>query len=65
MKIMVNSKSETVNPGSILDFISSKGLAPEALIVEHNYKIIKKEEWANIRLDEGDNLELLSFVGGG
>ncbi|MFO7154969.1 MAG: sulfur carrier protein ThiS [Caldicoprobacter oshimai] len=34
-------------------------------MVEHNYRIVRSEEWQNIVLKENDNLEILKFVGGG
>ena len=65
MKITVNGKTEEINTCLILDFVKNKGLKPEAVVVEHNFHIVKMKEWGNIRLQENDNLELLSFVGGG
>lgn len=65
MKITVNGKPEKFNPCSILSFVKSKGLNPDAVVVEHNYKIVKRQAWESTQLQENDNLELLSFVGGG
>ena len=47
------------------EFILNKGLVPEHIIVEHNHNIIPKGEWSNIPLKENDNIEIISFVGGG
>ena len=65
MQITVNGKSETLSPCSIIDLIISKGLKPESVVVEHNYKIVKREVWSNVFLKENDNLEVISMVGGG
>ncbi|MBW2366270.1 MAG: sulfur carrier protein ThiS [Deltaproteobacteria bacterium] len=65
MIITINGNSEEISDGSILTYIKGKGLAPEALVVEHNYKIVKKDKWDQTLLQENDNLEILSFVGGG
>ncbi len=65
MKITVNGKPEKFNSCSILYFVKSKGLNLEAVVVEHNHKIVKREAWGDTQLQENDNLELLSFVGGG
>lgn len=65
MKITVNGKPEEILPCSIRAFILGKGLAVEGVVVEYNYRIAKKDEWDRIELKENDNLEILSFVGGG
>ncbi len=65
MQITVNGQREEVEPCTISQFVQSKGLKPEALVVEHNQEIVKQERWAQIQLNENDALELLSFVGGG
>lgn len=65
MKITVNGNSEEILPCSIRAFIRQKGLAMDGLVVEYNYRIVKKDEWDAIELRENDQLEILSFVGGG
>lgn len=65
MKIKVNGKIEETTPCSLLDYIGQKGISPDGIVVELNYKIVKKADYPNIRLQEEDNLELLSFVSGG
>lgn len=65
MKITVNSKPEEIESCTIKDYITMKDLNPGSLVVEYNMNIVKKDEWGNVTLKENDNLELLSFVGGG
>lgn len=65
IKITVNGSPETVDAGSISEFLAEKGLTGEGVVVEHNYRIVKREKWPEARLRENDNLEVLSFVGGG
>jgi sulfur carrier protein len=65
MKLTVNGKLEETTPCSLLDYIRQKGISPDGIVVELNYKIIKKADFPNTQLQENDNLELLSFVGGG
>ena len=65
MKITVNGNSETIDDGSIADYLAEKGLTGEGVVVEHNYTIVKRAEWPKVQLREDDNLEILSFVGGG
>lgn len=65
MKITINGKQETIQPCTISEFVASRGLSPDALVVEHNQRIVKQDAWGRVRLEENDTLELLSFVGGG
>jgi sulfur carrier protein len=50
---------------SLLTLLETKGLKPDRIVVEYNYSIVNKEQWANITIKENDNIEVLSFVGGG
>lgn len=50
---------------TISEFLLAKGLNPETIIVEYNGKILKKQEWSDIELQDQDQLEVLNFVGGG
>lgn len=65
MRLTVNGKPEETTLCSLLDYIQQKGISPDGIVVELNFKIVKKAEFPNVRLQEDDNLELLSFVGGG
>ncbi len=65
MKITVNGAPETVDACSITEFLAQKGLTGDGVVVEHNYHIVKREKWPAVQLRENDNLEVLSFVGGG
>lgn len=65
ISIKINGKEEQIKSNNLSDLLDEKNIIRESLIIEHNHKIIKKENWQEIRLEPGDNLELLSFVGGG
>ncbi|MGD9221912.1 MAG: sulfur carrier protein ThiS [Desulfobacteraceae bacterium] len=65
MNIIINGKKQDVSARSIADYVSNSRLDPKTLVVEHNGQVIVSDQWEEIRLREGDRLELLSFVGGG
>lgn len=46
----------------LVEFLSIK---PQAMAVEVNRKIIRKEEFDSIQVDNGDRVEIVTFVGGG
>ena len=66
IKITVNGKKTTVGKdSSISDFLSSKQLDPDRVVVEYNLDIINKDSLGNTMLKENDTLEILHIVGGG
>ncbi|MCX7710455.1 MAG: sulfur carrier protein ThiS [Clostridia bacterium] len=66
MKVTLNGKQTEIDAGlTLMELLKEKGLEPDRVVVEFNHDIAPKEEWNNILLKEGDNLEVLRFVGGG
>jgi sulfur carrier protein len=65
VKITVNGNPDEIFPCSIRAFVLGKGLVADGVVVEYNYRIVRKDEWDAIELRENDHLEILSFVGGG
>lgn len=66
MIIKINGKEEIVErPLNLIELVLQKSLVPDHIVIEHNFKIIPKDEWNNIALKENDNIEIISFVGGG
>ena len=66
MRITVNGETEELTEGlTLLDFIIGRGLDPGVVVAELNRDIVAKDNFAAVRLNPGDSLELLHFVGGG
>jgi len=66
MKILVNGKSREIAEGTTLQrLIDELGIAEKVMAAAVNMEIVKKEQWSEHRLQEGDRIELLHFVGGG
>ena len=65
MQIKVNGKNETVEPCSIDDYVRTRGLNPESIVIVCNQQIVQQDRWYAVQLKDKDTLELLSFVGGG
>ncbi|KJR97598.1 MAG: thiamine biosynthesis protein ThiS [Desulfobulbaceae bacterium BRH_c16a] len=63
--IRINGKDERRKAGTIAELVAGRGLAPGSLVVEYNGRIIKQDDWVKVMLRQGDELELLNFVGGG
>ena len=65
MKINLNGNPVETRSLSLLDLVIEQGLNPKSLIAEYNFEVVKQDSWNNIHIKEKDNIELLSFVGGG
>ncbi|HXE74361.1 MAG TPA: sulfur carrier protein ThiS [Candidatus Xenobia bacterium] len=40
-------------------------LGEDRVAIERNRRIVKREEWESVRVEPGDQLEIVHFVGGG
>lgn len=65
MNVFINGQQEEIQPCTISGLVEVKELQAGSLVVELNRKIIKQTQWPDVQLQDGDQLELLSFVGGG
>ena len=64
--IVVNGEPRSVDDGiTVLDLLETLGVEPPRVVVEHNMRILRAEDFAAARIAEGDELEVLQFVGGG
>ncbi|WP_207648632.1 sulfur carrier protein ThiS [Clostridium sp. N3C] len=63
---MINGREEIIDGEmTILSLLNSKGINPSMVVVEHNYEIPDKEKWDSILINDGDNIEIVKFIGGG
>ena len=66
MKVIVNGQDREVAEGAaIADLINLLDLKPERVAVELNRKILRRVEWSQAALADGDRVEIVHFVGGG
>lgn len=67
MELIINGANMKV-PSSIktvTDLIDHLNLKSPVIIVEHNEKILQKDEHEHTPIEEGDKIEFVQFVGGG
>jgi thiamine biosynthesis protein ThiS len=50
---------------TLLDVVRALNLEPERVAIEYNRLIIKRELWPSTALDNGAEIEIVQFVGGG
>ena len=66
MKIRLNGEEKETEEGATLPaLIESLSLAPERIAVELNGEVIRRADWPRVKLNEGDRVEVVHFVGGG
>ena len=66
MRVHINGKDvELVAPTRLLDYLERLGVDPRAVAVEHNGKILERDEYPAATLGEGDVVEIVRMVGGG
>jgi len=66
MNITCNGEQKAVdNDISLNDLVLSLELNPQSLVAEVNGKIIEQPQFSDKKLQDGDRIELIRFVGGG
>ena len=66
MFITLNGEPHELDgPLSIADLLTKLSLDPRRVAVEHNYAIVKLKLFPDVRVNDGDRIEIVNFVGGG
>ena len=66
MQIIVNGESqEQSHPLTVTSLLESLDLRSKQVAVEVNLKILDRSDFDTWNLQEGDKVEILSFIGGG
>jgi len=64
--VTLNGKPRQVPDGlSLLELLKELDVQPSRVVIEHNREIRRKEDFKTAKVREGDELELVYFVGGG
>jgi thiamine biosynthesis protein ThiS len=66
VRVQINGETrefaESMTLDGLIDFL---GLAVERVAIERNRDVVRRKDWASTELEEGDNIEIIHFVGGG
>jgi len=67
INVMVRKKKIDLDQENALlsTALNSMGYKPNTIVVELNNLIINSIKWEKVKLKDGDNLEIVSIVGGG
>jgi sulfur carrier protein len=65
MKLIINGQDQTYDPLTLANLVEQLGMKQDRVAVELNRNIVPRGQWAETQLAEGDQLEIVHFVGGG
>jgi thiamine biosynthesis protein ThiS len=67
MKLTINGDERTFadSPSTLAVLVDMLGMKSDRVAIELNRDIVSRDRWADTRLNEGDRLEIVHFVGGG
>ncbi len=66
MNINLNGKPyELANPVSVSELLSLLALEKSQIAVERNREIVPRSRHGEILLNQGDEVEIVTFIGGG
>lgn len=66
MRLIVNGENfETSKAGTVEELLKEFRIEPVRVAVEVNMAVIKKSDYGIYKLNDGDKVEIVNFVGGG
>ncbi len=65
MRLKVNGEEIDTAAATLLQLLQEKDIKPERVAVEVNLKVIRRADFERYRLQGGDVVEIVYFVGGG
>lgn len=65
MKLKLNGENFDSSSGTVSELLKELGIETDRVAVEVNMTVIKKTDYESFRLNEGDEVEIVNFVGGG
>ena len=67
MRIQINGEPRDFPQTSLslAELIGALSLAPQRIAVEVNKTIVRRSDWEKTRINDGDQIEIVHFVGGG
>ena len=66
MKIIINGETKEFEADTSLEnILNILNLTGKVMAAAVNMEIVKQDSWNSYKLNDGDKLELLDFVGGG
>jgi len=65
MRLIINGEPRDTSAATLAELVAELGMKADRVAVELNRKIAARDSWAVTSLHDGDQLEVVHFVGGG
>lgn len=66
MLVQINGESRDVAAFiTLAELVKHLNLTPERLAIELNQRVVRRADWQQTTISEGDRVEIVHFVGGG
>lgn len=66
MVVHLNGEDRTLeSPTTVMGLVASLGLEPGWVVVELNLQALDRSVWGETPLSDGDQVEIVRFMGGG
>lgn len=66
MTILVNGETKEIQKEiNLSELLELLALPSERIAIELNREVVRKKDWANIKIKDADKIEVVHFVGGG
>jgi len=66
LRVQINGETrEFVDDLRLSDLVDELSLPPERVAIELNKRVVRRNEWPETIITEGDRIEIVHFVGGG
>lgn len=66
LRLTVNGEIRTATPGTTVSaLLAAMGVDPARVAVERNQDVIPRRTWTDATLTDGDQIEIVAFIGGG
>ena len=66
MRVQVNGEvREVPDKLTLSELVRELSLAPERLAIELNREVVRRAAWPETQMRDGDQVEIVHFVGGG
>jgi thiazole synthase len=66
LRLTVNGEIRTATPGTTVSaLLATMGVDPARVAVERNQDVIPRRTWSEAALADGDQIEIVAFIGGG
>jgi thiamine biosynthesis protein ThiS len=65
MNLTINGQPRTASAENLTALLEELGMKQDRVAIELNREIVPRDRWPQTKLNDGDQLEIVHFVGGG